>query len=64
MVSFFIEVSFFVVSGVATGVDTFEVSFAVVSLPLTLFLELQLVAIEPIIATTSAKPKNCFFIGF
>ncbi len=61
--SFFIDVSFFIVS-VAAGVVTFEVSLEVVSLPLALFDELQPVAIEPIIAATSAKLKICFFMGF
>ena len=56
------DVSFFIVSA-AAGALILDVSLAVVSLPLVLFDELHPVAIEPIIAATSAKLKICFFIG-
>ena len=64
--SFFIDVSFLVVSvaeGLAGELIVVESFLAVVSLPLASFDELQPAAIEPIIIVISAKLKICFFIG-
>jgi hypothetical protein len=57
-------VSFLAVSaGAGAGVATLVVSFAVVSLLLVFFCELQPAAIDPAIAAINAKFKMCFFIG-
>ena len=66
MVSFFIEVSFLVVSvaeGLVGELIVVESFLAVVSLPLAVFDELQPAAIVPINPAISAKLKICFFIG-
>ena len=59
--------SFFIVSvaaGVVAGATACEVSFTdVVSLPLVLLLELQLVANVPIIAAAITRLKILVFIG-
>jgi hypothetical protein len=52
-------------AGVVAGATACEVSLTdVVSLPLALLLELQLVAIKPIIAAATTRPKILVFIGF